>query len=682
MESISQQAGASAKPRLGARLRRLDGAARVWALTAFLSASALALYFGPVRHLDPLDSGFRIPWWVLAAMFYLVEVYVVHLQIRRDAYSFSLSEIPLVLGLFFASPSALVLAQVVGAAAALTFPRRQSPLKLAFNVSQFAVECSLAAIVFHSLVVPGLHVGPVGWAATFLATLLAGVLGVVLIAVAISFSEGRAPVQTLTQGLWIGIIVMVTNTSLALVGITIVWEDPQAAWLLLVPTATVFFAYRAYTSERQKHESLGFLYESSRVIHQSLQFESAILALLSQARKMFRAEIAQITLFPSVEGEPALRTILGPGEKIDAMKPVELDPLEGVWARVASEGESVLVAKPIQNERLRRHFESEGIRDAMVAPLHGETGVIGTMMVGNRLGDVGTFYTEDLKVFETLANHASVSLENARLVGRLEESLAHLTEMNRLKDDFVASVSHELRTPLTSIQGYVKTLLRRDADFQPDQRRSFLESVDSQSERLRNLIEDLLVVSRIESNGMQPELRPLSLPAIATEVVEELRPRARGHTFEFRFDDALPIIESDEGKIRQILSNLTENAVKYAPRETKITIHGRLEDDGVVISIEDEGHGIPVDLQEQIFDRFYQVNQSSTREIGGTGLGLYICRRMAQVMGARVWLEQSGSTGSVFSVWIPCVHPGAQVSRPGNRVEAERPVVTVNGALP
>ncbi len=101
----------------------------------------------------------------------------------------------------------------------------------------------------------------------------------------------------------------------------------------------------------------------------------------------------------------------------------------------------------------------------MVAPLFGEDEVVGTMLVGNRFGEVSTFDAEDLKLFETLANHASVSLENARLVGRLEESLAHLTEMNRVKDDFVASVSHELRTPLTSILGYAKTLLRPNVTF-------------------------------------------------------------------------------------------------------------------------------------------------------------------------------------------------------------------------
>ena len=150
----------------------------------------------------------------------------------------------------------------------------------------------------------------------------------------------------------------------------------------------------------------------------------------------------------------------------------------------------------------------------MVAPLFGEDEVVGTMIVGNRLGDVSTFDAEDLKLFETLANHASVSLENARLVGRLEESLAHLTEMNRLKDDFVASVSHELRTPLTSILGYVKTLLRPDVDFKESEEHQFLQTIERQGERLRVLIEDLLEVSRLESKEVRPVLSTISLPTL------------------------------------------------------------------------------------------------------------------------------------------------------------------------
>jgi signal transduction histidine kinase len=293
----------------------------------------------------------------------------------------------------------------------------------------------------------------------------------------------------------------------------------------------------------------------------------------------------------------------------------------------------------------------------MVAPLLGEHGVVGTIMVGDRLGDVSSFDTEDLKLFETLANHASVSLENAGLVDRLKESLAHLTEMNRLKDDFVAAVSHELRTPLTSIQGYVKTLLRPEVDFDPEQQRSFLEAVDRQSDRLRNLIEDLLAVSRLESEELRTASAIVSLPTLVERVVDELGERKASHPMSLDFEDELPVVVSDEGKIHQILLNLVDNAFKYAPEGTEVTVSGRREAEGVVLSVSDLGEGVPTDVQERIFDRFYQVDQSSTRKVGGTGLGLYICRRLGEAIGGRVWLERSTPEGSTFSLWIPLAPP-------------------------
>jgi signal transduction histidine kinase len=344
------------------------------------------------------------------------------------------------------------------------------------------------------------------------------------------------------------------------------------------------------------------------------------------------------------------------------MKELELDPRDGVWARVASEGEALLIPKPILNENIRRHFEARGMRDAIVAPLYAADGVIGTFAVGSRLGDVSTFDEADLKLFETLANHASVSLENARLVGRLEESLAHLTEMNRLKDDFVAAVSHELRTPLTSIQGYVKTLLRPNVEFSPDDRRSFIEAVDRQSERLRRLIEDLLVVSRIESDTDKLLVTPVVLQKVAHHVVDEFGARTGNRSFDFRFD-SLVEVDTDETKVHQVVSNFVDNALKYAPDGTTITIGGRVEGEHVVMSVADQGPGVPDFEQPRIFDRFYQIDQSSTRAAGGTGLGLYICKKLAEAIGGDVRLESSDETGSVFALWIPLTPPRDAVRR-------------------
>lgn len=262
---------------------------------------------------------------------------------------------------------------------------------------------------------------------------------------------------------------------------------------------------------------------------------------------------------------------------------------------------------------------------------------------------------------------ATVSLENTRLVARLEESLAHMTELNRLKDDFVAVVSHELRTPLTSIQGYIKTMLQLAEDLGEEQRRSFLEAADRQSDRLRRLIEQLLVVARLESHVEPLTLSLVAVGQLTKGVVDELQPRAQGHTFDLRFEPNIGLVETDEAKLHQILSNLLENALKYSPPDTRVTVRAAATGHGVVISVEDEGPGIPSDSHDKVFERFFQVDQSITRSVGGTGLGLYICRRMAETIGARLSLDRSTPEGSVFSLWLPNKPPGGGDEQPQDR---------------
>ena len=118
-------------------------------------------------------------------------------------------------------------------------------------------------------------------------------------------------------------------------------------------------------------------------------------------------------------------------------------------------------------------------------------------------------------------------------------------------------------------------------------------------------------------------------------------------------------MRTDESKLHQILSNLVENALKYSPPDTRVTIRAEASVPGVVVTVEDEGPGVPAHSRELIFDRFYQVDQSATRPVGGTGLGLYICRRMAEALGARVWLARSEPTGSEFSLFLPEQPPKA-----------------------
>lgn len=543
--------------------------------------------------------------------------------------------------------------------------RRQTWWKVLFNLSQFSLSISLAHLIVTSLGHFPFRSGPMDVRSVGIALLGSVayfIFNITVVNTAIAMSIDQSPIQVIKETLRSRVLhqgMLIGFTPVVMVALAnSLWLFP----LLLVPIVLVYHSGTMLQKQISLAEQLRELYEVTRTTRGSTPSQEWVHDLLRRICQMFNASSAIISLLPR-DGQPAMLTRLDTTE--NAFEPwteAVLDPTKGVWARIASEDRAALLSGPISNHRLREHYEAAGIKDVMAAPLHSEGAVLGVISVHNRIGDPATFTNEDLHLFETLSNHASIALENNRLIDELENSLAHLTEMNQLKDDFVASVSHELRTPLTSIRGYVKTLLRPDANFGEEDRRMFLETVDRQSNRLHRLIEDLLAVSRIESEGDPSAMTMLSLRPLAEEVADELRGKAEGHTIDVRVPQDLPLVQTDASKVHQIVSNLVDNALKYSPKGTMVAVVavvGASAAGGVTVSVTDHGPGIPADFQDKIFDRFYQVDQSATRKVGGTGLGLYICKRMAEAIGGRVWLEKSDEEGSTFSLWIPSSVPSA-----------------------
>src|SRR5262245_737952 len=375
--------------------------------------------------------------------------------------------------------------------------------------------------------------------------------------------------------------------------------------------------------------------------------------LLQHMRAMFNAEIAEVLLWPEEPDRPLVKCQAGPGDERTDFDAVSPNPAEGVWARVAAEREAVLLARPIRNDALRRYFGERQIRDAIVAPICSDDRLLGIITIADRLGDFGTFEEDDLEMLRTLANHVAVALRNALLLERLERGLAHETEMNRLKDEFVATVSHELRTPVTNIQGYVKTLLRQDVRFTPQERRAFPVGADRHADRLRRLIEDLLFASRVESSDLVRVDDVIGLAGLIARMVDDEADADQRQRIDVVLPDRLPPIVGLEEDAYRILRNLVDNGLKYSAPDTRVMITANVQADDVVVRVRDHGPGIDPDQHERIFDRFYQVDQTSTRQVGGIGMGLYICRRAAERLGGSVWLDRSDASGSVFAARFP-----------------------------
>jgi signal transduction histidine kinase len=232
----------------------------------------------------------------------------------------------------------------------------------------------------------------------------------------------------------------------------------------------------------------------------------------------------------------------------------------------------------------------------------------------------------------------------------LHASLNRLRELDRMKDDFMAIVSHELRTPVASVYGAAMTLRR--TDLTETMRATLLGVIDRESARLAHLVDQVRWASRLESGGTATSER-CDVVELARGVVESARARLEpGVSLEFDGAAEAPV-EADPEKVRHVLANLVENAVKYSPDGGRIAVLVEPAGSRVRFSVRDEGLGIPAPEQERIFEKFNRLDPHLTRGVTGTGLGLYICRELVRQMHGRIWVVSQEGQGSTFSVDLP-----------------------------
>jgi two-component system phosphate regulon sensor histidine kinase PhoR len=231
--------------------------------------------------------------------------------------------------------------------------------------------------------------------------------------------------------------------------------------------------------------------------------------------------------------------------------------------------------------------------------------------------------------------------------------ITELRRLEKVRKDFVANVSHELRTPITAVRGYAETL-QSGALQDPNVAAKMVEIIHRQSERLSELVEDLLELSRLESREVKLTFTRVSLAVAASRAAETVRPKAAGKSIHLELHVAPDIAaRGDERAVEQVLLNLLDNAVKYTPEGGRVEVHGGLEDGRCVIRVKDTGVGIEPRHLSRIFERFYRVDKGRSRDMGGTGLGLSIVKHLLGAMEGEVKVESQPNEGSVFAIFLP-----------------------------
>jgi len=289
-----------------------------------------------------------------------------------------------------------------------------------------------------------------------------------------------------------------------------------------------------------------------------------------------------------------------------------------------------------------------GSHEIAAVPLRIESRPIGVLLTAEKRDS--HFTINDLALLESLAGPSALVLNQLARYEEAQETSQKAVELAQLKTDFVSVVSHELRTPLTAIIGSLSTLQRPQLAHPDASAQQLIDTASRQANRLRSLIEDLLVVSRLDNKALPVRPEPIHLQEFIEDTVAHI-PDAAEVTY-VQMGPGADSVETDPDHLQRILVNLVGNALKYAPG-SPIDIVAMLNGNEVWLSVIDHGEGIPYELHDHIFDRFTQLAPHYTRSAGGTGLGLSIVRGLSEVIGGRVWFQPTAGGGATFTIALP-----------------------------
>jgi signal transduction histidine kinase len=322
----------------------------------------------------------------------------------------------------------------------------------------------------------------------------------------------------------------------------------------------------------------------------------------------------------------------------------------GAVGQAAAEGQIVERALSVPEERPR-------VRLTCV-PLLAHRRVLGVLVVP--FIGVESVDVQEIRLLETLGRQIGVAVENAVLYAELQEraetlqrAYDELAKIDQLKDELVQNISHELRTPITFIKGYVSLMLEGDMGDLTARQRSSLDIVSNKTEQLIHLVNGILTLQTLTAEMLDVE--SISPILLVSRAVAGAIPAAQGAGIAVvsDFPSEMPDIEVDPAQITQVLDNLLNNAIKFSPSGGTITVRLSTEDDMVRVEVSDTGIGIPADKIDRVFDRFFQVDGSSTRRFGGAGLGLSICKQIIDAHGGELGVESEVGKGSTFAFTVP-----------------------------
>lgn len=395
---------------------------------------------------------------------------------------------------------------------------------------------------------------------------------------------------------------------------------------------------------------LNRMVDVSRKLNSAPDMDQLLKLIIDEAAELTNAEAASILLLDPLTCQ--LRFKATSGEMPAALDNMPVSIHNSIAGAVWQSNQPLIIDDVSQDPRWSPkvdqtiNFHTVSI---LGAPMHDVERTVGVLESINKRE--GRFTQEDVAILSTLADLAGVAVEKARLIDQLQKANQKLSEVDKLKNDFIALASHELRTPLAIILGYV-SFLREDAD--PDMA-GHMDSVLEASIRLRDLIQDMLNLRYVDTGSVALDMQPLDLTKFLRKALRDRDDTATLNQHNIRFRaGAKPLLAAfDPDLMTVVFSNLLNNAIKFTGQGGEIEVRVGRRGDEAWFCVADTGAGIASDQIERIFDRFYQVEPHMTRHYEGMGLGLAIARDLVNLHDGRIWVESQPGKGSNFYVALP-----------------------------
>ncbi len=430
-------------------------------------------------------------------------------------------------------------------------------------------------------------------------------------------------------------------------------EDERLLLALAGQLALIIEKAQLHQEMRRRLDEVSTLYSFAQQLSTSLDMNQVVDSIVWSLKQVLGCRSVNIWL--ADPDRQVLEIHVATGVETKWKQEARLKWGEGIAGQVAA------TAKPIyvpDTHHVDFIFFDPVVRSLLCVPLMVRERVIGTLAVDKDVPD--GFTSADERLLTIAAAQAAVAIENARLYEELKERAARLGQaytdlqaLDRLKDELVQNVSHELRTPLTFVKGYIELLLDGEMGQINEQQRESLAIVADKTNAIARLVSDILFLQQIEHQSLQ--LSNLNLVQVVRRALQSNQPpaTAAGITLQAIAPPHLPPVRADRDRVNQVLDNLIGNAIKFSPNGGSITVQLEEANDMVQVSVSDTGIGIPPDQTERIFERFYQVDGSATRQFGGAGLGLAIVKRIVEAHGGHIWAKSQVDHGSTFLFTLP-----------------------------